>query len=366
MSTVLTDSPVTPMSSLENSPFSTDAAKWEAVCRRDPAADGVFFYSVRTTGVYCRPSCGARLARLEHVAFFLTASHAERAGFRPCRRCLPHLPPRSEREASMVAEACRFIESSEEIPGLAEMSAHAGVSPHHFHRIFKRVTGVTPKSYAAAHRQAVVQKGLGRGVGITEAMYGAGFNSSARFYETAPEMFGMTPSAYRKGGEGETVWHAEGRCSLGCVLVAATKRGVCAILLGEDSQTLLADLKARFAKATIVDAEPSFGIWVDAVVRFVDDPAAGFGLPLDIRGTAFQRRVWEALRSIPPGKTVTYSELAKQLGNPRAVRAVAGACGANSLAIAIPCHRAIAANGALAGYRWGIDRKRKLLDREQG
>ena len=247
MSTVFTDSPVTPMSSLENSLFSTDAAKWEAVCRRDPAADGVFFYSVRTTGVYCRPSCGARLARLEHVTFFLTASHAERAGFRPCRRCLPHLPPRSEREASMVAEACRFIESSEEIPGLAEMSAHAGVSPHHFHRIFKRVTGVTPKSYAAAHRQAVVQNGLGRGVGITEAMYGAGFNSSARFYETAPEMFGMTPSAYRKGGEGEMVWHAEGRCSLGCVLVAATKRGVCAILLG-DAAGALPDLEKVVAK----------------------------------------------------------------------------------------------------------------------
>ena len=347
--------------------FTTDTAKWEAVCRRDAAADGQFFYAVTTTGVYCRPSCGARLALPEHVSFHLTSADAERAGFRACRRCVPDLPPRSEREAALITKACRSIESAEEPPGLAQLAADAGVSPHHFHRMFKRITGVTPKAYAAAHRQSLVQESLSSGARVTEAIYAAGFNSPARFYEASPELLGMTPSAYRKGGAGEELWYAEGLCSLGRVLVAATHQGVCAIFLGDSSATLLADLKSRFPKATIGEPKAAFADWVKAVVRLIDDPARseGLGLPLDIRGTAFQRRVWEILQTVPAGETLSYSKVAERVGNPRAVRAVASACAANPLAVAIPCHRITAANGELAGYRWGVERKRQLLEREQ-
>jgi len=347
--------------------FMTDAAKWDAVRRGDPAADGHFFYSVRTTGVYCRPSCAARLARPDNVAFHLSPADAERAGFRPCKRCRPDLPSRAAREAALIAEACRTIESAEEVPRLAELATKAGMSPYHFHRTFKRIAGVTPRSYAAAHRQRRVQESLGSGMGVTEAIYASGFNSSGRFYEATPEMLGMTPSAYRNGGQGETIWYAVRPCTLGCVLVAATQRGLCAILLGEDPAALIADVQDRFPKAKLSEPEAGFAGWITEVVRYVDDPGReeGLGLPLDIRGTAFQRRVWEALRQIPAGKTVSYAEIAGRVGRPGAARAVAGACRANALAVAIPCHRVLASNGELAGYRWGKERKRLLLDRER-
>jgi AraC family transcriptional regulator of adaptative response/methylated-DNA-[protein]-cysteine methyltransferase len=346
--------------------FATPAARWEAVQRRDPAADGEFIFAVATTGVYCRPSCAARPARREHVTFHATPAAAERAGFRPCKRCRPDLPPRGEREAALVAAACRTIEAAEEAPRLDELAAQAGLSPHHFHRTFKRIAGVTPRAYAAAHRQRRVQDDLAAGAGVTDALYAAGFGSSGRFYATAPEMLGMTPSAYRQGGQGEAVWHAIGRCALGHVLVAATERGVCAILLGDDPTVLRADLAARFPHARLTEPDPAFADWVAAVVRFVDDPARadGLGLPLDVRGTAFQRRVWEALRQIPPGQTASYADVAARLGSPRAVRAVAGACAANPLAVAIPCHRVVAKGGGLGGYRWGVGRKQRLLERE--
>lgn len=231
--------------------FGTEAAKWEAVCRRDPEADGHFLYSVKTTGVYCRPSCAARSPRRENVTFHLTARQAQDAGFRPCKRCRPDLPARTERETAMAAEACRAIDSAGDPLALAELAASAGMSPHHFHRLFKRVVGVTPKAYAAAQRQRRVQENLCSGVGVTQALYASGFNSSARFYESAPVALGMTPSAYRKGGEGETVWSAVRACSLGHVLVAATSRGVCAILLGDDPATLQGELEARFPKASM-------------------------------------------------------------------------------------------------------------------
>ena len=351
--------------------FETDAERWAAVQRRDAGADGRFVFSVKTTGVYCRPSCAARPARRENVAFHATPADAERAGFRPCKRCRPDHPPRPAREAALIADACRTIEQaveagSEELR-LADLAAKAHVSPHHFHRMFRRIAGVTPKSYAAAQRQRRVQDSLAAGSRVTETIYDAGFNSSSRFYEAAPGMLGMTPSAYRKGGEGETVWHAMGRCSLGGVLVAATERGVCAILLGDDPAVLVMDLKARFPKARLVEPDPGFADWVAKVVRFVDDPtrAEGLDLPLDIRGTAFQRRVWEALRAIPAGRTASYAEVAGTLGMPRSVRAVAGACAANALAVAIPCHRVVGSDGRLTGYRWGVERKRRLLERER-
>jgi len=347
--------------------FRDDEARLAAVRRRDAAADGAFLYSVATTGVYCRPSCAARPALRRNIAFHATRHDAERAGFRPCLRCQPHLPPRAEREAALVAAACRTIEAAENEPPLATLAAEAGISPHHFHRMFRRIAGVTPKAFGAAHRQARVQAGLAAGAGVTETIYDAGFNSSGRFYEAADAMLGMTASRYRAGGPGETIRFAAGQCSLGCVLVAATGRGVCAILLGDDAAALQADLRGRFPKATLRDAEPEFAGWVAQVVAFVEQPGASgsFALPLDIRGTAFQRQVWEALRAIPPGETLSYAAVAARLGRPAAVRAVAGACAANALAVAVPCHRVVAATGALAGYRWGVERKRALLAREQ-
>jgi AraC family transcriptional regulator of adaptative response/methylated-DNA-[protein]-cysteine methyltransferase len=347
-------------------PFATDAAKRQALQRRDPAADGHFFFAVKTTGVYCRPSCPARPARRENVTFYATRADAERAGFRPCKRCRPEAPPRSQRETTLIAAICRTIESAEEPPRLAELAASAGVSTYHLHRMFKRVVGVTPKSYAAAHRHQRLQNSLRAGSDVTGAIYAAGFNSSGRFYEAAPDLLGMKPSAYRNGGRGEAVWYAVGRGSLGRVLVAATERGLCAILLGDSPAELLADLKARFPNAALAKPPAGFSGWVEKVVRLVDHPArtGGLDLPLDVRGTAFQRRVWEALRQIPAGKTATYSQVAERMGSRRAARAVAGACAANALAVAIPCHRVVAANGELAGYRWGVERKRRLLERE--
>ncbi len=346
--------------------FATDAARREAVRRRDPAADGAFVYSVATTGVYCRPSCAARPARTENVAFHASREDAERAGFRPCKRCRPDLPPRAEREAALVAEACRAIEAAEEPVPLSALAAAAGLSAPHFHRLFRRVAGVTPKAYADARRQSRVQASLHDGAAVTAAMYDAGFNSSGRFYEAADGMLGMTPSAFRAGGEGEVIRHAVGHGTLGTVLVAATARGICAILLGDDPGALLDDLAARFPRARLRPADPEFAAQVAQVVAFVDAPgeSAAFPLPLDIRGTAFQRRVWEALRAIPPGTTLSYGEVAARIGKPAAVRAVASACRANALAVAVPCHRVVSADGSLAGYRWGVSRKRRLLARE--
>lgn len=347
------------------SPFNDDDAKLAAVRRRDPAADGAFFYAVVTTGVYCRPSCAARPARAENIGYHLTCAAAEQAGYRPCRRCRPDQPPRAEREAALVAAACRTIDAAEDPPAFRTLAAAAGVSPHHFHRMFRRIAGVTPKAYADARRHARVQHGLAHGEPVTQAIYAAGFNSPGRFYAASDAMLGMTASRYRAGGAGETIRYAHGACALGTVLVAATPRGVCAILLGDDPDTLRADLAARFPRAQLQPGGDDFAAWIDQVVALVDDPRHAITLPLDIRGTAFQRRVWEALRAIPAGETRSYAQLAAGLGAPSAVRAVAGACAANKLAVAVPCHRAVASTGALAGYRWGIQRKRALLTREQ-
>ena len=344
--------------------FGTEPARWAAIRVRDARADGRFLYAVATTGVYCHPSCAARPARPENVRFYDDRTMAEAAGYRACKRCRPDLPLRAEREAALIALACRTIEAAEAPPALDELAAAAGLSPFHFHRLFRRITGVTPKAYAGADRTRRVQAGLQTGGSVTAAIYGAGFNSSGRFYEAAEGLLGMTPTAYRAGGLGEVIRHAVGRCTLGFVLVAATERGVCAILLGIDPAALAADLQARFPRAQLQEADATFGPWLAQVVAHVDAPGAGLGLPLDIRGTAFQRRVWEVLRSIPAGATLSYAAVAARLGSPNAVRAVAGACAANKLAVAIPCHRVVGAGGALSGYRWGIERKRALLDRE--
>ncbi len=341
------------------------SAQLAAIRARDPAADGQFFYSVATTGVYCYPSCAARPALRQNIAFHPTREHAAGAGFRPCRRCRPDLPPRAAREAALVARACRLIDMAEDAPSLTDLARALGVSPYHFHRLFRRVAGVTPKAYAAAGRQARVQAGLAAGTPVTAALYGAGFNSSGRFYAAADTMLGMPASRYRKGGLGEAIRYATGPCSMGQVLVAATGRGVCAILLGDDPAALTADLHARFPRAMLTEGGPDFAASLAQTVALVDAPANAFSLPLDIQGTAFQRRVWQALQAIPPGSTSTYAAIAAGVGSPRAVRAVAGACAANSLAVAVPCHRVVASTGALSGYRWGVERKRTLLERER-
>ncbi|GAB2546291.1 bifunctional DNA-binding transcriptional regulator/O6-methylguanine-DNA methyltransferase Ada [Rhodanobacter koreensis] len=338
--------------------------RWAAVQSRDARADGTFFYSVRTTGVYCRPSCAARPARPENVAFHATAAEAERAGFRPCKRCKPDQPSLSEQHAAKVTEACRRIESAETAPALEQLAKQAGLSPFHFHRVFKAVTGVTPKQYATAHRAHRVRNELDRSDTVTSAIYDAGYNSNSRFYETASQVLGMTPSSYRAGGIDNDIRFAIGECSLGAILVAQSQRGVCAILLGDDPDALARDLQDRFPKANLMGGDRAFEQLVARVVGFVEAPAIGLDLPLDVRGTVFQQRVWQALRAIPAGSTASYSEIAQRIGSPKAVRAVAQACAANTLAVAIPCHRVVRNDGGLSGYRWGVQRKRALLERE--
>ena len=344
--------------------ITTNDPRWTSVVRRDAASDGKFYYSVKTTGVYCRPSCAARLARPENVQFHLTCEDAERSGFRPCKRCKPNQPGLAEQNAAKIAKVCRLIENSEAIPSLATLAAHVGMSVYHFHRTFKSATGLTPNQYAAAQRGNRVRASLERSASVTDAIYDAGFQSSGRFYENSNEVLGMTPSQFRSGGARTDIFFAIGQCSLGSILVAQSEKGVCAILIGDDPATLARDLQDRFPKANLIGNVPGYEDLVAKVVGLIEKPAAGLDLPLDIRGTAFQQRVWKALRQIPPGSKSTYSQIAAKIGMPKAVRAVAQACGANALAVAIPCHRVIRNDGSLSGYRWGVERKRALLERE--
>jgi AraC family transcriptional regulator of adaptative response/methylated-DNA-[protein]-cysteine methyltransferase len=345
-------------------PFSNDDDRWAAVVRRDRGADGVFYYSVLTTGVYCRPSCQSRLARRENVNFHMTCEDAEKAGFRPCKRCRPNEPLLAERRATAVAKACRLIEEAEEIPNLDTLAEAAGMSRFHFHHVFKLITGVTPRAYAAAHRAQRVRDELPQRDTITEAIYGAGFNSSGNFYAKSSDILGMAPAKFRSGGVGESIRFAVGQCSLGSILVASTEKGVCAIQFGDDPGALVRDLQDTFPKAELIGGDGDFERLVAKVVGLVEAPAQGLDLPLDIRGTAFQQRVWQALREIPAGSTRSYAEIAKRVNAPKAMRAVAQACLSNPIAVAIPCHRVLRTDGGLSGYRWGVERKRALLERE--
>ena len=347
------------------SAFTEAEARWQAVVSRNPAADGAFYYSVRTTGVYCRPGCPARRARRENVRFHATSQEAEQAGFRPCKRCRPNERTRAERQAVLVEKACRAIEEADEAPHLEELANSAGLSRYHFHRVFKAHTGLTPKGYANAQRAQRVREELTRSETVTAAIYGAGFNSNSRFYESTARILGMTPTAFRAGGAGTTICFAVGACWLGGILVAASAKGVCAIFLGDDPDSLVRNLQDRFPRAQLIGGDAAFERLVAVVVGFVAAPGLGLDLPLDIRGTAFQQRVWEALRGIPAGSTASYAEIAERIGQPGAVRAVANACAANPLAVAIPCHRVVRTDGSLSGYRWGVDRKSELLRRER-
>lgn len=339
--------------------------RWASVVARDPRADGTFYYSVATTGVYCRPSCAARLAKPKNVAFHATPADAERAGFRPCRRCKPTEPPLAQVHARLISQICRVLEAADAPPPLAALAARVGLSPYHFHRVFKTITGVTPRAYAASVRARRVQTELSkRGATVTEAVYGAGFNSAGRFYDPSNSRLGMTPSAYRLGGAKQRIHFAVGDCSLGSVLVAQTARGVCAILLGSEPEALVRDLQDRFPQAELIGSDASFKETVARVIGMLEAPTVACDLPLDVRGTAFQQRVWRALQKIPVGTTATYSEIARRIGAPQSARAVAQACAANALAVAIPCHRVVRTDGTLSGYRWGVARKRALLRRE--
>jgi AraC family transcriptional regulator, regulatory protein of adaptative response / methylated-DNA-[protein]-cysteine methyltransferase len=345
-------------------PSVAEDPRWARIAARDKTADGHLWYSVLTTGVYCRPSCPSRLANPENVQLHDTLESAKATGFRPCERCNPDGLSFEAENAALVAKACRIIQETEQELSLEELADAIGRSPSYFHRMFKAATGVTPKDYAAAHRATRVRHGLASGRTVTEAIYDAGFNSSGRFYEKSTDMLGMTPSQYRAGGASEEIKFAVGQTSLGAILVASTKKGVAAILLGDDPDELLRNLQDRFSKAHVIGADRDYEMLVAQVVGFVEAPRIGLNLPLDVRGTAFQERVWKALQEVPAGATVSYAEIARRIGAPKSVRGVAGACAANKLAVAIPCHRVVRNNGSLSGYAWGVDRKRALIDRE--
>ena len=338
--------------------------RWPQVVARDHGADGTFWYSVTTTGIYCRPSCPSRTANPKNVCLHATLEQARATGFRACLRCNPDGPSNEAGNAALVAKACRLIEESEEEASLHALAAAVERSPSYFHRLFKTATGVTPKDYAAAHRAARLREGLSVGRSITATMYDAGFNSSGRFYEKSTRMLGMTPTQYRAGGTNEEIHFAVAASTLGAVLVASSTKGVAAILLGSDPEALVRDLQDRFPKACLLGADKGYEALVAQVIGFVEAPGIGLDLPLDVRGTAFQQRVWRALQEISAGQTVSYAEIARRIGSPKAVRAVAGACAANNHAVAIPCHRVVRNDGSISGYAWSVERKRLLLHSE--
>lgn len=343
---------------------STRAARWAQVLARDPAADGQFVYAVRTTGIYCRPSCPSRHAKIENVSFYPNAAAAEQDGYRPCLRCQPQLADPGQQQAALIASLCRQLETAEAEPSLSQIAQRNGISPSHLSRLFKQATGLTPRAYAAGQRAQRLRQQLASSDSVTAASYGAGYQSSGHFYQEAPRVLGMTPSQYRAGGSHSSIRFALGQCSLGAILVAQSQRGVCAIDLGDDPESLIRAFQDRFPAAELIGADPAFEQLVAQVVGLVESPQQTLELPLDIRGTAFQQRVWQALRNIAPGETASYRQIAERIGTPSAVRAVAGACAANQLAIAIPCHRVVRSDGTLSGYRWGVERKAALLARE--
>lgn len=339
---------------------------WEAVLNRDQNPNPRFIYAVNSTGIYCRPDCPSRRPLRKNVQFFPTNEKAEASGFRACLRCRPSKNSRRYEMAQHIAAACRMIDAAEEEPRLEQLAKQSGLSTFHFQRTFKSLMGVTPKAYAQASRMKKFRKIIANSnETITSAIYDAGYSSSSRFYETATRSLGMTPKRVRKGGQGVRMLFAIGECSLGSVLVASSAKGVCAMLMGDTPQIVLEDLQTRFPNADLNGNDPEYDQLIGHIIQFVDFPHKEFDLPLDIQGTAFQQRVWQALREIPVGETASYGEIANKIGAPRSYRAVAQACGANNIALAIPCHRVVRSDGGLSGYRWGIERKKNLLKIEK-
>lgn len=351
-----------------------DARRWQAVLRRDTRMDRKFVYAVRSTGVYCRPSCPSRRPGRSQVRFFRQAEIAERAGFRPCRRCHPEGRDIRDPQTLIVAQLCGAIEKHATRNAgaplkLAELAACAGISPHGLHRLFRRSLGITPKQFTDALRLRLLKGRLRGGADVTTALYEAGYGSASRLYEKANAQLGMTPATYRKGGKGMEIFYTIEKCPQGRVLVAATSRGVSAVYLGEHDQPLERALQKEYPAATIRSNSGTLGPWVRAIVKHLNGNLSGgkkkLDLPLDVTATAFQRRVWEELKKIPYGTTRTYKQVAQALGKPTATRAVARACATNPVSIVVPCHRVVREDGKLAGYRWGLEVKKALIEQER-
>lgn len=358
-------------SNCQSNRFSSDEKRWEAVLAHDAAAEGKFVYGVKTTGVYCWTTCHSRRPLRRNVEFFNTAADAGQAGFRPCKRCKPESAQNSQNELNrrteqQIAELCRTIEANPDgVQKLNELATRAGTSPHTILRVFRKITGITPRKYADAIRLRRLKRGLKSGHDVTTAMYDAGYGSSSRLYESSAATLGMTPGAYRKGGEGMQIAYTIENSSLGKVLVGATSQGVSAIYLGDKERPLERELRAEYPNAEIRRGSGTLKTYVAQVLNHIQGKQRDLNLPLDVQATAFQRRVWEELRKIPYGSTRSYSEVAKAIGRPKAVRAVANACATNPVCITVPCHRVIGKNGRETGYRWGIERKAALLTQER-
>ncbi|HEX8474652.1 MAG TPA: bifunctional DNA-binding transcriptional regulator/O6-methylguanine-DNA methyltransferase Ada [Pyrinomonadaceae bacterium] len=343
-----------------------DEIYWQAVETKDARFDGIFFYGVASTGIYCRPSCPSRRPRREKVGFYASAEAAETGGFRPCLRCRPREEATRNPHVEMVLRVCRSIEAqADAAPSLEALGAELGVSPYHIQRTFKNVTGITPRQYAAAHRLRLFKSSIKDGGELTAAMYDAGYGSSSRLYEHAPAQLGMTPATYRRGGKGMSINYTIVECGLGLLLVAATARGMCAVNFGETRESLEAALAAEYPSAELRRDGADLKECVVALLRHLDGSEPHLQLPLDVQATAFQLRVWEELRRIPYGATRSYKEVAAAIGQPTATRAVARACATNPVALVNPCHRVVREGGDPGGYRWGIERKQKLLEQEQ-
>jgi AraC family transcriptional regulator of adaptative response/methylated-DNA-[protein]-cysteine methyltransferase len=346
-----------------NPTYDSDEARYRAFAARDAKADGRFIVGVKTTGIYCRPTCPAKSAKRANIEFFNDIASARRAGYRACLRCKPDDASQRTRIAEMITKACRRLEREETIPSVGSLARAAGFSEGRFHRLFKEATGLSPKQYALAKRVELFREKLKRGETVTAALYDSGFNSSSRAYE-ASRRLGAKPRDVKTGGEALVLQAGVARCSLGFVGIAMSERGLCALAFGDSAKTAREAVQSRFPKATLVDAPEALSSALERVVALVEEPKEGLDLPLDIRGTAFQERVWQALRRIPVGATRSYTEIAKSIGHPTAQRAVAQACGANPIAVAIPCHRVVASDGSLGGYHFGTKRKKALLAKE--
>ena len=345
-------------------PFETDEARWTALEKRDREADGFFYYGVTSTSIVCRPGCSSRLPLRSNVVFFNTCQDALNQGFRPCKRCKPEKNNVAAARADLVIQACRHIEQAENPPTLMDLAERAGLSSSHFHRLFKKIVGVTPKQYTITHQVERFRNNILSGHSVTEAIYQSGFSSSSRAYEKSNSRLGMKPGDLKKGGAAIAIKYGISRCFLGWVIVAASNRGICCIEFGDSPDEVIQLMHQRFPKARLINADEGFNSLINEIVGFIKQPNKDFQIPLDIQGTVFQQKVWAILREIKPGRTKSYSDIAKQLGNPQAVRAVARACAANKLAVVIPCHRVIAKDGRISGYRWGVDRKKLLLENE--
>jgi len=350
------------MKKTEPKTYSTDDARWKAVLSRDASADGAFYYAVQSTGIYCRPTCPSRRPVRAQVTFFEDIDSAERADFRPCLRCRPEEVSSQQR---VVAHILQLLDTGEVPPSLAELSEAVGLSASHLQRLFRRATGLSPKQYAALQRLQRFKAGLKQGRSVTGAMYDAGYGSSRGLYEKASQQLGMAPGAYKRGGEAEQIAYTVTDSPIGRMLVAGTQRGVCAVYFGEDA-ALVRGLRAEYPRAALVRADGRLRSTVNAIrVHLGHSGPRRLDLPIDVQATAFQSRVWEALREIPYGQTRSYAQIAKAIGEPRAVRAVARACATNPVAVVVPCHRVVKSDGKLGGYRWGVQRKRAVLDRER-